>query len=209
MERVLMFSAMFHKRVLDLIISSLLLVPTLPLFLIFGTLIKLDSKGPIFFIQKRIGRRGAIFEMYKFRTMVENAEQIGTGLFSYHDDNRITRMGHFLRKTSLDELPQIFNVISGDMSLIGPRPPVTYELGDYKDFKGSLKLRFRMKPGISGLAQTSGRNDLNWDEKIVYDNIYIENFKTLGVLEDIRILFLTIWVIVSMKNTIEKKATEE
>jgi len=190
-------------------IASSLLVLLSPLFLIIALLIKLDSKGSIFFIQGRIGKGGSIFQMYKFRTMVKDAEHKGTGLFSYPDDPRITRIGNYLRKTSFDELPQLLNVFSGAMSIVGPRPPVTYELGDYSEFTDKMKARFRVKPGITGLAQISGRNALEWPEKIVLDNEYIERFQRLGVLEDIVIIIRTIWVIVTMKNVVEQRRIEE
>ena len=137
--------------------------------------------------------------------MVPNAERMGTGLFSYSDDPRITRVGKYLRMTSLDEIPQIINVLLGNMSLVGPRPPVTYELGEYKDFTDTMKIRFRVKPGITGLAQVSGRNDLEWNQKIFFDNIYVEKFERYGIFEDILLLIKTLFVVLFMKNIIEKK----
>lgn len=193
------------KRLLDVIGSVVLLIVLCPVLLLIAILIKIDSAGSIFFIQRRLGLYGVEFNMFKFRTMVTNAEQIGTGLFSYENDPRITKFGKMIRSISLDELPQLLNVFLGDMSLVGPRPPVVYELGNYSDFDASLKYRFVMKPGITGLSQVSGRNDLDWTEKIVYDRQYIENFKKIGILEDIRILLKTISVILSMDGVIEKR----
>ncbi len=192
------------KRFIDLVVGVILTVLFTPLFLLISFLIKLDSKGPVFFIQNRLGKSGVVFRMFKFRTMVMNAERIGTGLFSYSDDSRITRIGKYLRMTSLDEMPQILNVILGSMSLVGPRPPVTYELGDYNDFTEYMKVRFKVKPGMTGLAQVSGRNELSWNQKMEYDNLYVERFEHHGVIEDILILFRTLFVVFSMGNIIEK-----
>ena len=192
------------KRFIDLVVGVILTVLFTPLFLLISFLIKLDSKGPVFFIQNRLGKSGVVFRMFKFRTMVMNAERSGTGLFSYSDDSRITRIGKYLRMTSLDEMPQILNVILGSMSLVGPRPPVTYELGDYNDFTEYMKVRFKVKPGMTGLAQVSGRNELSWNQKMEYDNLYVERFEHHGVIEDILILFRTLFVVFSMGNIIEK-----
>ncbi len=197
------------KRLMDITGALVgLVVFGLPMILI-ALWIKRDSKGDVFFVQERLGRDIVPYKMYKFRTMVENAEQMGTGLFSYDDDDRITRVGHFLRKTSLDELPQFFNILNGSMALVGPRPPVTYELGDIADFTPEMKRRFRMKPGVTGLAQVSGRNELDWPQKIVFDNRYIDLFARWGVLIDLRIILQTIWVVVSRKSTIEKRRQEQ
>src|SRR5699024_479670 len=142
------------KRVIDLIGSVAGIIILSPLFVIISILIKLDSKGSILFKQKRLGKYGEPFYILKFRTMVENAEKIGDGLtVKTESDTRITKVGHFLRKTSLDELPQLFNVFIGNMSLVGPRPPVTYFPYDgYEHYPEWAKARFTMKPGITGLA---------------------------------------------------------
>lgn len=193
------------KRMLDIVGAMVGLVVFSPVFLIAAVAIRITSPGPVFFIQKRLGLNGDVFAMFKFRTMVDKAEQMGTGLFSYEDDDRITKVGKILRLTSLDEIPQFFNVLNGTMSLVGPRPPVTYELGDYADFTDHMKVRFQVKPGITGLAQVSGRNDLNWDQKIVYDNIYVEKLAQWGVLYDIKVLAMTVWVVIRSRNVIEAK----
>lgn len=193
------------KRLLDLVMGTFLFLLFSPLFLLLALLIKRDSPGPIFFIQGRIGMQGQVFLMYKFRTMVLNAEKMGTGLFSYSDDPRVTRVGRILRMMSLDEMPQIFNVILGTMSLVGPRPPVTYELGPYEGLSDQWKIRFKVKPGITGLAQVSGRNDLTWDQKIEFDNRYVELYQRWGIVVDLIILLKTVFVVLSMSNVIEKK----
>lgn len=179
------------KRLIDLFLSILLIILLFPIFIIIAFLIKIDSKGPIFFKQRRLGLNGKVFLIYKFRSMVENAEFMGTGLFNLENDPRVTRIGRILRNYSLDELPQLINVIKGELSLVGPRPPVEYELGKYENFDDKLKKRFTVKPGITGLAQINGRNQLSWDEKIIYDLEYIEKFNKYGILYDIVILFKT------------------
>ena len=193
------------KRFFDLFLSLVFIMVSLPFILLIGFAIKIDSKGPIFFIQKRLGKNCSTFKMYKFRTMIQGAENIGTGLFSYENDPRITKVGHILRLTSLDELPQIFNVLIGNMSIVGPRPPVTYELGPVEDFNDNLKARFRVKPGITGLAQISGRNDLTWPEKIKFDNEYIRLLFEKGLILDLKIIFKTLFVVLTMSNIVEKE----
>jgi lipopolysaccharide/colanic/teichoic acid biosynthesis glycosyltransferase len=193
------------KRAIDVIGGwAALVLFALPMLLI-AIAIRVDSKGPVFFCQDRLGLRMQPFRMIKFRSMVDNAEHLGTGLFSYVGDPRITRAGHFLRKTSLDELPQIFNVLRGEMSLVGPRPPVTYELGPLEDYTYDMKQRFEVKPGITGLAQVSGRNNLTWPEKLVYDIRYVKMFRQKGIVLDISILCQTVWVVLTGRDTVEKK----
>lgn len=135
-----------------------------------------------------MGENGDVFKIYKFRTMVENAESKGSGIYTSKGDPRITKAGHFLRKTSLDELPQLLNVIKGDMSLVGPRPPVPYHPYKYNEYSDKQQKRFTVKPGITGFAQVSGRNKLSWDERIEYDVKYVENY---SLFLDFKILFKT------------------
>jgi lipopolysaccharide/colanic/teichoic acid biosynthesis glycosyltransferase len=197
------------KRILDVLGSILGLVLFAPLFLIISILIKLDSHGPTFFVQTRLGKGAEPFEMYKFRTMVVNAEGMSTGLYSYADDDRITRVGRFLRQISADELPQLFNVLLGSMSLVGPRPPVSYELGPVEEFSDTTKIRFLVKPGITGLAQISGRNDLSWPEKIAFDNEYVESWKRQGIWLDLKILLSTVWTVLSARSVVEPNRGEK
>lgn len=182
----------FIKRVFDLCSSAVAIVLLLPLWIIVAIAIKIDSKGPVLFKQGRRTKDGKVFKMWKYRSMVVNAENMGSGLFSYDNDPRITKVGAFLRKTSIDELPQLFNVLMGDISVVGPRPCVTYELGDFDTLNKKYKKRFQMKGGITGLAQCKGRNENSWDEKVTLDNEYIDLFKKEGFWLDIKILLWTI-----------------
>src|SRR5690625_260182 len=191
----------FLKRIMDIVLVIIITVQLLVVGLLFSLLIKIDTKGSIFFRQKRLGENGKEFEIYKLRTMVENAERTGTGIFTSKRDTRITKVGKFLRKTSLDELPQI-NVFKGEMSLIGPRPPVPHHPYLYKDYTKIQKKRFKVKPGITGLAQATGRNQLTWDERIVYDVKYVEN---LTLLLDVKIIYKTFISIVFSKGVYSKK----
>ena len=144
------------KRAFDICSSGVAIIVLIPLWIGVSVAIKLDSKGPIIFAQDRRTKDGKLFKMYKFRSMVVNAEQMGTGLFNYENDPRVTKVGRFLRNTSLDELPQLFNVFKGDISVVGPRPCVSYELGDYETLNKKYKKRFQVKGGITGLAQARG-----------------------------------------------------
>ncbi|MBP2698839.1 sugar transferase [Vibrio parahaemolyticus] len=184
------------KRIFDLFFSIVGIILFSPFFIIIPILIKRESDGPVLFKQDRIGINGKIFSIYKFRSMVVNAENIGGGLFNTADDPRVTRVGNFLRNTSLDEIPQFLNILKGDMSFVGPRPPVTYELGDYNDWDEDLKKSFSIKPGVTGLAQVSGRNELNWDQKTKYNLEYLEKEKKYGLIYDIKIILLTIYKVI-------------
>ena len=199
----------YLKRFIDVAGSSVALLIFFPAFIAISILVKISSPGPILFRQLRLGINGKPFEMLKFRTMHHNTEESGTGLFSYKDDPRITKVGNFLRKASLDEIPQLINVLGGSMSLVGPRPPVTYELGKWEEYTENMKIRFEVKPGITGLAQISGRNELDWDTKIQFDNKYVSLYKKWGVLIDMYIFLKTIWVVILGRNTIEERSSLE
>ncbi|CAC9596510.1 Undecaprenyl-phosphate galactosephosphotransferase (EC 2.7.8.6) [uncultured Gammaproteobacteria bacterium] len=191
------------KRIFDLYFGILGLMLISPLFILIGIGIKLDSKGAILFTQTRLGLNKKPYNIYKFRSMVINAENMEAGIFNVKNDGRITKFGGFLRNTSLDELPQFINIIKGDMSFVGPRPPVTYELGDLNNLTPEFNNRFRMKPGVTGLAQVNGRNELSWDEKVKYDNQYIQMFEKVGILIDIKLILLTIVKVVKNEGSHE------
>lgn len=197
---------LFLKRTFDVVSAGVLSLVLLPVWMIIAIAIKLDSKGPVFFKQGRRTKDGRVFQMLKFRSMIVNAEQMGAGLFNYENDPRVTKVGRFLRNTSLDELPQLLNIVKGDMSVVGPRPCVTYELGDFETLNKKYKKRFQMKAGLTGLAQVKGRNDISWDEKVVYDNEYIDLFQKQGIWIDIKILFESAIKVFKKEDIYEKKA---
>lgn len=188
------------KRTMDIIVSALALLAMLPLFGLLAVLIRRDSAGGVFFSQTRTGRRGAPFRMHKFRTMRASAEQEkaaltaanqGAGpLFKLKDDPRVTRIGTFLRHHSLDELPQFWNVLKGDMSLVGPRPPLPDEVASYAGHEGR---RLYIKPGLTGLWQINGRSNLGWDESVRLDLYYVENWSVTG---DLQIMWRTFKVMI-------------
>ena len=196
---------LFIKRLFDICSSAVAIIILIPLWIIVAIAIKLDSKGPVLFKQGRRTKDGKVFMMWKFRSMVVNAENMGSGLFSYDNDPRITKVGAFLRRTSIDELPQLFNVLIGDISVVGPRPCVTYELGDFDTLNRKYKKRFDMKGGITGLAQCKGRNENSWDEKVILDNEYIDLFSKEGFWLDIKILWWTISKVFQSANINEEQ----
>jgi len=196
---------LFLKRLFDILSSGFLALLLTPLWIIVAVCIKKDSKGPVFFRQERRTRNGRVFEMLKFRSMVVNAEKMGAGLFNYENDPRVTKVGRFLRDSSIDELPQLFNILKGDMSVVGPRPCVTYELGDFDTLNKRYKKRFEVKAGLTGLAQVKGRNDISWDKKVEYDNLYVDEFKRIGIFADIKILFLSVVKVFKKENIYENK----
>ncbi|MCH3958433.1 MAG: sugar transferase [Selenomonas sp.] len=190
---------------MDLTGAGLGLIILSPLFLLVAFAIRQDSPGPVLFRQRRLTKDGRCFEMLKFRSMYVDSEKRGTGLFNYKDDPRVTRVGRKLRDSSIDELPQLINVLRGELSLVGPRPPVTYELGNFATLNIIYKKRFRMNAGITGLAQVEGRNDISWDEKVHYDNDYIDGFQRQGIWLDLQLLLKTFFNVFASKNIYEEK----
>ena len=199
----------FLKRFFDIVSCLVATVLLLPVWIFVALAIKIDSKGPVFFAQGRRTKGGKVFKMLKFRSMVVDAEKKGTGLFSYDNDPRVTRVGKFLRKTSIDELPQLLNVIKGDISIVGPRPCVTYELGDFDTLNKKYKKRFEVKGGITGLAQVKGRNENSWDEKVTLDNQYVDRYKSEGFWLDIKIMWWTVFKVFAKKNINESKISDD
>ena len=183
------------KRIFDILASGIALIILLPIFVIIGILIKLDSKGPMFFIQERAGKDVKIFRAYKLRTMVDNAEKIGLRYEIAKNDNRITRVGKYLR-WGIDELPQLINVFKGEMSLVGPRPALPHQVKKYSERE---KRRLEVKPGITGWALVNGRNKLSWSERIKLDIWYIDYW---SLWLDLKILFKTVWVVVFKREGI-------
>lgn len=194
------------KRTFDVFSSGIIIVLLFPLWIVMPIAIKIDSKGPVLFKQRRRTKDGKVFDILKFRSMVVNAENMGAGLFNYENDPRVTKVGHFLRSSSIDELPQLFNILRGDMSVVGPRPCVEYELGEFETLNKKYKKRFQVKAGLTGLAQVKGRNDITWDEKVMWDNRYVDAFKKMGILIDIRILFESLFKVFKKENIYENKA---
>lgn len=182
---------LFLKRAFDLTVSIVLLLfmIVIPIIIVIPILIKLTSKGPAVFTQDRMGKDGKVFKIYKFRTMLIPEESLDADGNMMEPKDRITKVGRILRKTSLDELMQVFNVINGTMSIVGPRPTLPYQAERYNEHQ---RKRLNMRPGITGWAQVNGRNDLAWSEKIEYDVDYVENF---SIWFDIKILFKTVAVV--------------
>lgn len=178
------------KRCLDVLIAGAGLLLFWPVFVLIAVCIKFSSRGPVFFLQERAGFRGKPFQILKFRTMVENADRIGTGLYVSQNDVRITRVGKVLRRFSFDELPQLLHIVTGKMSLVGPRPGLPYHLERYTP---EQTRRLLMRPGLTGWSQVNGRNLLSWPARIEKDVWYVDNF---SLRLDARILFRTfaVWI---------------
>ena len=182
--------AKYIKRILDLILSLMALIVLMPLMIIIGILVRINLGGPIIFKQKRPGKNEKIFTLYKFRTMTDKRDIDGNLL---PDEYRLTKFGKFLRSTSLDELPELINIIKGDMAIVGPRPLLVEYLPYYTEEE---KHRHDVRPGLTGLAQVNGRNAISWEEKLKYDTEYI---KKISFYSDLKIIFKTI------KKTIKRE----
>ena len=184
----------YFKRLLDIMLSLLVLIILSPVFLITAIAIKINSPGPIIFKQRRLGLGGKEFNIYKFRSMVQGAEYTGSGVYSGKGDARVTKVGRIIRASSIDELPQVVNILKGDMSLIGPRPPLTYHpwpIGEYTDNQMRM---FEVRPGITGWAQVHGRKDVEWHERIRLNVWYVDH---VSLWLDVKIFFLTIFKVVT------------
>ena len=194
----------FCKRGIDVIVAGVGLILLSPIITIVACAIKLTSKGPIFFLQKRVGKNGELFNMYKFRSMVVNAEELKEKLkhknemsgpmFKMKDDPRVTKVGKFIRKTSLDELPQLWNVLKGDMSLVGPRPSLPKEV---EQFDSWMFKRLTVRPGLTCYWQVSGRNNIDFEDWMKLDCRYVDE-RNLWI--DIKLIFKTVGVLFGDKN---------
>jgi lipopolysaccharide/colanic/teichoic acid biosynthesis glycosyltransferase len=191
----------FIKRLLDILISLLAILILLPVFAVVIIAIKLSSRGPAVFRQTRAGKNGKSFTFYKFRTMRADVDPFGTSPKS-DKDPRLTKVGIFLREYSLDELPQLFNVLKGDMSLVGPRPLYIQQMAEWDD---EQKKRLLVKPGLTGLAQISGRGELTKEEKLALD---VEYVRKASLLLDFKIIFLTLWQVLTSKSIYEKRYSQ-
>lgn len=181
-----------YKRMLDILASIIGLIIGIPLIVIFGLIVKMEDRGPIFYKQERLGKDLKVFYIYKIRSMRVDAEKIGGAQWAQKDDPRITKTGKFIRKTRIDEIPQLFNILKGDMSLIGPRPErpeLTYKFE--KEIPGFIK-RLEVKPGLTGLAQVNGGYEITPNEKLKWDLIYIKN---RNIIMDIKIILKTVRVV--------------
>ena len=182
------------KRTVDIIGASIVLLVLAVPFLLVAIAIKLTSRGPIYFRHTRVGKDGTLFVPLKFRTMVDKAIEQGTGYAITENDQRITRVGKFLREWSLDEMPQIINVLKGDMSLVGPRPSWPYQVDRYTEAQLG---RLRVKPGLTGLAAIRGRNAIPWEQRIEMDNWYIDHW---SMWLDLKILVMTPWKVMTKQG---------
>lgn len=178
------------KRVLDFIAALFALIILSPLMLIVAVIIKLTSPGPVVFKQQRIGKDGKVFTIYKFRSMCVGAEKTGSGVYSGKGDARVTKIGRIIRATSIDEFPQLVNIVKGEMSFIGPRPPLTYHPWDYSEYTDEQLRMFCVRPGITGWAQVNGRKDVEWNHRIELSVWYVDN---VSLFLDIKIFFMTIF----------------
>ena len=192
------------KRFLDVTASFLGLVLLSPLMLAVSILIKIDNRGPVIFRQKRIGRNGKVFEIYKFRSMCVGAEKTGSGVYSGKGDARVTRIGKILRATSIDELPQLLNILKGEMSFVGPRPPLTYHPWKYEEYTDFQKRMFEVRPGITGWAQVNGRKDVEWHKRIELNVWYVDH---MSLLLDIKIMFMTAFKVLTNADNENSGAT--
>jgi undecaprenyl phosphate N,N'-diacetylbacillosamine 1-phosphate transferase len=187
----------YIKRLLDVVLSVIGLIIISPILLITAIAIKLESKGPVIFQQDRLGLNGQAFKIYKFRSMCVGAEK--DGVYETKGDMRVTKVGRIIRKTSIDELPQFVNIIKGDMSIIGPRPTLTYHPWPIEKYTHEQRKRFNVRPGVTGWAQINGRKDVPWDKRIEYDVWYVDNL-SFGL--DFKIFFKTVIKVLTMQDNI-------
>ena len=192
------------KRILDFILALLGLLILWPILLLAMLAIVIEDPGPALFRQKRLGYHGREFTMLKLRSMRVNAEHTGSGVYSGKNDPRVTKVGRILRKTSIDELPQLINLLRGDMSLIGPRPPLTYHPWPIDQYTPEQRRMFDVRPGITGWAQTHGRKDVEWHKRIELNVWYVDH---ISFWLDVKIFFLTIFKVFSNADNVNTGET--
>ena len=194
----------YIKRLLDVIIATLAVIILSPLMIVTAMAVKLESDGPVIFKQERLGLNGKVFKIFKFRSMCQGAEHTGSGVYSGADDDRVTKVGKFIRATSIDELPQLFNIIKGDMSFIGPRPPLTYHPWNLEEYTNEQLHMFDVRPGITGWAQIHGRKDVEWHKRIELNCWYVDH---MSFFLDIKILFSTVFKVLRNEDNVNTGQT--
>ena len=194
----------YLKRLLDVVFAVVAVIILLPIMLLTVVAVRLESEGPALFKQDRIGLNGKVFKIYKFRSMCQGAEHTGTGVYSGADDMRVTKVGKIIRATSIDELPQLFNIIKGDMSFVGPRPPLTYHPWELSEYTPEQFHMFDVRPGISGWAQINGRKDVEWHRRIELNCWYVDH---MSLWLDIKILFITFLKVLKNEDNVNVGAT--
>lgn len=194
----------FGKRFFDTVLSLIAFIILSPLLLITALAVKLSSPGPVLFKQQRLGLHGKEFTIYKFRSMADGAEHTGSGVYSEKGDPRVTKVGKFIRATSIDELPQLINIIVGDMAIVGPRPPLTYHPWPVEQYMEEQFHMFDVRPGITGWAQVHGRKGVEWHERIKMNVWYTQH---VSLALDIKILFMTVFKVLRNEDNVNTGAT--
>ena len=194
----------FFKRFFDSVIAICALILLSPVMLITALAVRLESEGPVIFRQKRLGLDGKEFEILKFRSMANNSEHTGSGVYSGKDDMRVTKVGKIIRKTSIDELPQLVNILKGEMALIGPRPPLTYHPWPIEEYTDGQRRMFEVRPGITGWAQVNGRKEVEWNRRIELNVWYVDH---VSFLLDLKIMFKTVFKVLTNADNENTTAT--
>ena len=194
------------KRIIDFLIAFFALIVLAVPMGIVAALIKITSPGPILFKQDRLGLNGKVYKIYKFRSMCVGAEKMGSGVYSGDGDPRVTKIGKIMRATSVDELPQLVNILKGEMSFVGPRPPLTYHPWNIEDYTKEQLRMFEVRPGITGWAQVNGRKTVEWNNRIRLNVWYVDN---CSLLLDLKILFLTVYKVLKNEDNENVGATVE
>lgn len=192
------------KRMIDIVVSSIGILLLSPVLAVTALAVKLESKGPVIFKQERLGLGGKVFKIYKFRSMCVGAEKTGSGVYSGKGDARVTKVGKIIRATSIDELPQFINILKGEMSFIGPRPPLTYHPWPIEQYSDEQKRMFEVRPGISGWAQVNGRKDVEWHKRIELNVWYVDH---MSLALDAKIFFMTIFKVFTNADNVNSSET--